>query len=175
MPSDPSGTHPQGVLTRAAPDFFDDNIGVGGARLAFPQPSGGNYIAVSLFNGDNQGRAFKVYGIYTTGAGGEGLGFWYAKTPLGTLNSFPQAIRPDLGAPPGQIWMATSLGNPNNTPNPFTPTQLFAAIGCSGFDSATVLSPFPLFVIPAGYCLIGSNLEETFNTGCFFWYQVANE
>lgn len=175
MPSDPTGVHPQGVLTRPAPDFFDDNIGVGGARLPFPAGSGGNYIAVSLLNNDNQGRMLKVYGAYTSAAGGEGFGFWYSKAPIGALQPPPQAIRPDLGAPPGAIYMATSLGNPNNTPNPFIPAQLFSCVGCSGFDSATVLSPFPLFVIPVGYCLIGSNLEETFNAGCFFWYQVANE
>jgi hypothetical protein len=173
--SDPSGKYPLGVLTRTAPDWFDDNLGVGGARLPFPQPSGGNYIAISLFNNDSQGRAFKVYGIYTSQFSGEGWGFWYATAPLGTLQSQPQAIRPDRGAPSGLIYLETSLGNNNNTPNPFLPAQLFTAIGVSGFDSATYFSPFPMFIIPKGYCLIGTNIEETFNGGCFFWYQVAND
>jgi hypothetical protein len=173
--SDPSGKYPLGVLTRSAPDWFDDNLGVGGARLAFPQPAGSNYFAVSLVNNDNQGRVLKVYGIYTSSEGGEGVGFWFSQVPLGTQQAGPFALRPDRAKPTGQIFYTQSLANPNNTPNPFQPAVIISAIGSSGFDSDTVFSPFPIFIVPQGFALIASNLQTTFNGGCFFWYQVCNE
>jgi hypothetical protein len=176
MPSDPSGVHPQGVLTRPAPDFFDDNIGLGGFWRPFTTGlSSDTFITVALFNNSTQGLAFKVYGISLAADGGDGFGFYFVLGPVGSFYANCQPIRPDIGSPNGQIYTQLTVVGSGLDPNPFNPGPYANVIAGSGFDGNTVLSPFPLFVVPAGYSLVGTNVSTGGSIGCSFWYQQANE
>lgn len=175
MPSDPYGLHPLGTLIRSAPDFFDDNVGSGG--FYFPGINVGsprNYITVGLFNNDTQGRVLKVYGISVAADGGAGFGFFFASGPFGPFSSACQPLSPVRPGVPGLIFAQQMTGAANRV-NDFYTGPFVNIIGSSGFDSNTALSPFPLFIVPANWSLVGTNIVESFNAACYFWYQLANE
>lgn len=175
MPSDPSGVSPKGVLTRPAPDFFDDNMGIGAWSYLTTLPTTFTYVAVSLFNNDNQGRVLKVYGITAEADGGAGMQASWFKGSFGTLVGPCSSIRPDLGAPPGLIYKDVLIVPAEFSPNTMPLNPAVGIIGISGFDSNTVLSPFPIFIIPVGWSLVLVNLETSSQGGAGFWYLVANE
>lgn len=175
MPSDPSGMKPSGVLMRPAPDFFDDNMGLGAWFFFGLAASPDSYFAVALFNNDNQGRALKVYGVSVYNDGGSGQFGYYVYGTIGARQYGCQAIRPDLGAPPGEIWVEYTLGNVSATPSPYNFGNPASFYGSSGYDSQTYLSTFPLAIVPAGYSYVLTNLQSCETYASSFWYQVANE
>jgi len=176
MPSDPSGVSPKGTLIRPPADFFDDHLAVGSFFLQFTGgPNNSNFCTVALFNNANTGVVFKVYGISAVNDGGSGMGAFWFYGPLGALYAPCQPIRPDLGAPFGQIWQQTTLANVPAAPNPYFTPPYVNLIGVSGFDSNTILSPFPLFIVPVGWSLVLTNVTASADLGAGFWYQQANE
>lgn len=173
MPSDPSGRFPSGVLTRPAPDWFDDFVAYGGFSAFFV--GGDHFTLTSLYNNASDGSAFKVYAITVTADGGGGQSAWVSQgVPTGTLVGACNPVRADLGAPFGLIYQSQQLiGGP--LPNPFTVPATAALIGSSGFDCFTYFAPFPMFVVPAGYALNAVNNFGSALTGTSFWYHVAKE
>ena len=157
MPSDPSGARPMGVLTRPAPDFFDDNLYVGGYRITYNIAALNNYITVALFNTDNLGRVLKVYGLSLTSDAGEGFDFWFVYGQIGTLSPGPYPLRPDYPAPPAQIYIQSQPAAPPNQPNPLLPTNLTASLATYGFDGSNIFAGHPLFIVPVGWSLVASN------------------
>lgn len=175
MPSDPSGRHPIGVLTRPAPDFFDDNIGSGG-YAAFNRLAGQDfYMQVSLYNNATTGASLKVYGITVFNDGGGGMvGFQSAGIPSGVQVGPCNPINASLSMPFGLIYQDTEHV-PTGNPNPFAIPPVVAYLGGSGFDSFTYLSPFPLFIVPSGFSLSVVDFNSGNILGASFWYQVAVE
>lgn len=175
MPSDPSGVNPHGVLVRPAPDFFDDNIFSGGFYYSgFNNGVTANYATIALYNNGNQGQVLKVYGISITSDGGDGFGFWFRYGTFGTFISNCNPLRPDVSAPWGQIYEQQATGAEPRV-NDFYTGPFVNQISGSGFDGNTVISPFPMFIVPAGYSLIGTNITTSADFACFFWYQMCNE
>lgn len=174
MPSDPTGTHPQGVLVRPAPDFFDDNVGWGGywvqPTVAFP------YVTISLYNDAPFGQCLKVYGITNGDDAGFGT-FCYQRQgpPLGNFITQCDPIRFDRGAPPGQIWARIDSTATVTSPYPLPLPPNTKVLGTPGFASQTVGLGFPFAVIPAGYSLVLANANNAATVYASFWYQVANE
>jgi hypothetical protein len=176
MPSDPSGVSPKGVLTRSAPDFFDDHLGTG----AFFQSEEGtgsvfNWCTVALFNNANSGVALKVYGVTAISDGGSGMGLYWQYGPVGAFVQNCQPMRPDVASPYGQIYQQVTLGTTPGVPNPYYPGQPATIFACDGFDSATYFSPFPMFIVPVGWSAILTNLTPAIDLGAAFWFQQANE
>lgn len=175
MPSDPTGTNPSGVLVRPAPDFFDDSIAACGWTNTVFTSGDNNWFLLQLFNNAVSGQVLKVYAITSSSdAGGGCYVFGQPGPPSGTMIGVPRSIRLDQGAPYGQLWVNMQT-IPIANPNPFTIPPAVPIIGASGFDSATVISTFPLFIIPVGYSLVIANVQGVDNGGGAFWYQVANE
>lgn len=173
MPSDPTGTHPSGVLVRNAPDFFDDNVAYGG--FAAPQVSGDNWLLCSLYNNALAGIRLKVYVVSGANDGGDGFSAWVDKgVPLGTLVGACNFIDPTLGQSYGQIYQDIQH-TAGGLPNPFTVPPTAAFFGCQGFDSATYVFPFPMFVVPVGFALHIVNNTGAALLGASFWFHQANE
>lgn len=171
--ADPSGRYPLGVLTRAAPDWFDERLGVGGYQLTIA--TGENFLLVSLYNNASDGSVLKVYAISCSGDGGGGCSAWVDMgTPPGTLVGPCTCIRPDYAAPAGLIFQS-EITTSNPFPNPFSIPPNSAFLGTSGFDSFTHIAPFPLFVIPVGYALHVTNFNAGELMGAAFWYQQAEQ
>lgn len=182
MPSDPSGVQPPGVLVRLAPDFFDDSIAVGAGFTFDSTAFNTDYYTISLFNNGNQGQVFKVYAITSLTVSGGGAGVFFVKGTVGSLFAPCASIRPDFQAPFGQIYTQSLIqSSPAVGQNPLITAPLIGFIGDSA-DSFTNISPFPLFIVPAGYSLVTANMSVGTNAGgsdlrggTGFWYQVANE
>jgi hypothetical protein len=175
MPSDPSGVSPKGVLVRPAPDFFDDHLASGGFQFSgFNVGVTASYCTIALFNNSRQGTIFKVYGISITADGGDGFGFFFQYGTVGAFQSNCQPIRPDVGAPYGQIYEQQMSGAEPRV-NDFYTGPFVNQVGGSGFDGNTVFSPFPMFIVPVGYSLVGTNITTCADFACYFWYQVCNE
>lgn len=175
MPSDPSGVQPHGVLVRPAPDFFDDNLyTIAGFTYDASPPVGENYTNYALFNNAMAGLLFKVYGVTAFGEGGGGYGWFYSKSPLGSVVNQNQNLNPTIGTGYGELF-AVQRNVAQGVENPDIPAQLAGIFSASGFDSQTTLSPFPLAIIPVGYCLQCVMLESSPTNGISFWYQMANE
>ncbi|HVI10973.1 MAG TPA: hypothetical protein VND65_21995 [Candidatus Binatia bacterium] len=175
MPSDASGRHPSGVLVRPAPDFFDDNLATGGFWLQGFAPVQPHYATIALYNNDTLSRSLKVYGISVQSEGGSGMAFYFVQGPLGAFYVNCQNINSQLQTPPGQIYQQHQ-NTVAGTLNPYNPAGPWLnIIGSNGFDSNTVFSPFPMFIVSPGYSLVATNLIFSDDVGCFFWYQVANE
>jgi hypothetical protein len=176
MPSDPAGAQPTGVLVRPAPDFFDDHLYYGGAVYQTNPTVSITYATISLFNNANSGILLKVYGI---SAGNDDTGTAFAfpvqGAPLGSLQGAGSPVRFDQGAPYGQIYMdVQTVGSVNDLyPGPLPAAP--AIIGAPDAGSATVLSPFPLFIIPVGWSLAIANADSGGRVWASFWYQQAIE
>jgi len=176
MPSDPSGVSPKGVLTRTPPDFFDDHLATGGANYITDPPVGNTYASISLFNNASSGILFKVYGI-TVGNDNLGTAFAYflQGAPLGSFVQPCVNIRGDQGAPYGQIFKRIdTLGTPTAL-YPLPIPNGFSLLGAPDAGSHTIISPFPLFIIPVGYSLVIANEQSASSVWAAFWYQQANE
>lgn len=177
MPSDPTGTHPSGVLVRPAPDFFDDNLCSGGYYFFIRPAAGFQYLSISLFNDAPRGQALKVYGI----TNGDDSGFGTLMYPLqgGPLGSFVtqcRNVRFDLGAPPGQIYQQLDVVAGIDSPYPRPLPTNVQTLGTPGFSSETIFSPFPMAIIPPGYSLVLANGQASSGTWyATFWYQISNE
>lgn len=175
MPSDPTGRHPSGVLIRPAPDFYDDQIGVCGFEFVeISPPVGLHYHRFALYNNASTGAVFKIYGITVENGGGGGFLFWFVKGQIGTVQQNATSIRPDHPMQFGQM-SYDRMDVPAGTLNPFFPTTIVGQVSASGFDSQTTVSSFPLFILPAGWSLVGSNPGSALQAGLTCWYQVANE
>lgn len=172
--SDRTGRKPKGTMVRPAPDWFSDYFYVGGMRNVYNPASVNNYVTVALLNNDQQGRVLKVYGVTMSCDGGEGFDFWFIKGTIGAQVAGPYNIRPDYPAPPAQTWFQTQAAAPANAPNPFLPANTIASLMSDGFDGSNIFSPFPLFIVPQGYSLVGSNDVGGAAVGCFFWFQISD-
>lgn len=173
--SDRAGIKPKGTMVRPAPDWFADRMYFGGFQVigAAPTPGDSHWITVALFNNDQSGRVAKVYGVYTLTDGGGGMGLYVAQQPPGAKLGLVQSIRLDYPPVGVEVWQQV-VETASDTVTPFTLGQQIGAVGCSGFDSDTVFSPFPIAIIPTGYSLVASNLIGSGSTGCGFWIQMAN-
>jgi hypothetical protein len=174
--SDRTGRRPLGTLTRHPADWFSDYSYTGGYQLIDnPTPGNFNYLAVGLYNNDSSGRVIKVYGISVCAENGSGMGIYFVNGVIGSLVGPVKSIRPDRAAPTGQIYQEnTSVGFP--IPNfPYNFGDQFGFIGTSGFDSFSIVSPFPLFIVPQGYSLVAANTVQGVHVGAFFWFQVADQ
>src|SRR5229473_4204785 len=132
MPSDPSGRHPLGVLSRIAPDWFDDQLGIGAFATNNPVATPPTYVAIALFNNATDGSSFKVYGLSVFSNGGGGTSFFSPPTTIGALAGPCVSLRPDVGNPFGQIFtVSTAVATPS-TPSPFNFGPLVGFIGNNG-------------------------------------------
>lgn len=175
MPSDPSGRHPAGVLTRHAADFFDDASAYGGFAGNLHLGGMDTYLQVSLYNDATIGYKLKVYGITVCNDGGGAMvAFTTSGVPTSTLVGRCNPIDASNPAPFGLIYQDTehvAIGGPN----PFTIPSVVAQLGSGGFDAGLSISPFPLFIVPAGYALNVVTFEPGALLGATFWYQEAIE
>lgn len=174
MPSDPSGVIPKGTLVRPAPDYFDDNIGVGGY---WTQPAGSfPYVSISLFNDDPLGRLLKVYTITSGDDSGFGTFMYFLQgTPLGSFVCQGQHLRPDTGTVSGQIWQRLDHAGALNDPYPLPLPDNTQVLATPGFASQTVGFSHPLAIIPVGWSLVLANANNAATIYASFWWQVANE
>jgi hypothetical protein len=172
--SDRTGRRPLGTLTRHPADWFSDYSYVGGFQIrAFPPPGTQDFLAVGLYNDDSAGRVLKVYGISVEADAGEGVMMFFVFGTIGALVGPALSIRPDRAAPTGKIYQVTTNvpGGPQPFPYDFGPQ--YDVVSTSGFDGNTILSPFPLFIVPQGYSLVAANLVDCSFPGFFFRFQVA--
>lgn len=177
MPSDPSGRHPLGVLTRSAPDWFDDQLGTGGFFLAKASTVGfDTYFRLSLYNNATDGRCLKVYGL--TGADNAGGGsylYQLSGKPPDTFvaNCFP--IRGDLPMPWGQVFQQATLVV-SGAGSPFKPPAGAVVIGEAGFDFFTYFTTFPIQTVPPGYALYMEQVQHDGGQyGGGFWFQMSDD
>jgi len=176
MPSDPSGHNPQGVLVRSAPDFFDDNLCVGGTWFQFGVIPTRSFCSTSLYNNDTLGRVLKVYGVTALVDNGQAaLLYPNSGAPLGALVGNCLPVRFDLGIPPGLIYSKLDSVPLSNSPNPNNPPTNAQLIGGSFGGGISYFSPFPIAIIPRGWSLVVVNMGADDTGGASFWYQVANE
>ena len=167
------GRKPIGTLTRHPADFYSGYLYTAGhAELDQPVGPGEIYFAVGLFNADQDGRVMKVYGATSLSEGGGGCQIFMPLGAMGVAIDVARSIRPDRAGPNVEVsYQFTQV--PNGNPNPFNFGAQFGVISASGFDSNTVLSPFPLFIVPQGYSLIATNPSSSFANGFFAWFQMA--
>jgi hypothetical protein len=178
--SDPAGKYPLGILARPAPDWFDDQLGVGKGSIFATGANQSIWFSVSLFNNAGSGQVLKVYGLSTVNVGIGGLDCFFASGPYGTFYTGCSANRPDVGAPYGQIYTQSQEVGVSSG-NPYLLQPAIATLGTSG-ESFTYFAPFPIFIVPVGYSLVVCNVYGANNIagalyagGAGFWYQVANQ
>jgi hypothetical protein len=175
-----AGTPPLGTLTRHPIDWFSDFSYSAGYQLPLDNANnGGLWWTIALFNQDNLGRTCKVYGISVESDGGEGVGLYWVNGSVGTQVAKAGNLRPDYPTPLQTVWFQSVLSTPSPPGPPDNPyiagLQQAGMIGTSGFDGNTVVSPFPLFIIPVGWSLMASGGHTGDAPGCWFWYQLANK
>jgi len=160
-------------MVRPAPDWFSDNIGIGGTYQQLTSPPVGNHWwSISLFNNDDQGSVYRVYGISAFQEGGGGFLAQYFKGAAGTQVASCANLRADYAPPSGQIF----LEGPNTIAGQFNPFDVNPDVGlvpCAGFDSAATMPGAPLFIIPVGYSLKLVNPSSSLQVAAFFYYQRA--
>lgn len=170
--SDRTGKKPPGTLILPSADWFSDHLYCAGYELTSPSPFPESYATIALFNNDQSGRLLKVYGATVSADAGQGFGFYWTQTPVGAEDGVVNSIRPDRPVEAGQIFeqhQNVALGAPNPYYN-FPATYL---LGTDGYDQATIISPFPLFIIPVGWALVGTNQLASVSLGLYLWYQVS--
>lgn len=176
MPSDPAGRSPAGVLTRPAPDWYDDFLGTGGVFVSgLIAPGMESWQRVSLYNNATDGRCLKVYAISTVlDAEGCALCYFASGQPTDPLVGFCTSVRADLPAPWGALYFINTL-TAAAAPNPYNPPATASWLGTPFTASNSYISPFPLFVIPAGYALLVVGQQPGGVFGASFWFQMAVE
>lgn len=171
--SDRTGRKPKGTMVRPAPDWFSDNIGIGGIyQILTGPPPGNHWWSISLFNNDDQGSVYRVYGISAFQEGGGGFLAQYFNGAAGTLIKPCANLRADLAPPSGQIFVegpTTIAGQVN----PFDVNDDVGLVPCAGFDSGYTIGRGPLFIIPVGWSLKLVNPSSSLQVAAFFYYQRA--
>lgn len=172
---------PPGVLIRPAPDFFDDNINVGGALIVDATATTQTYFSVALFNNALAGQLFKVYAISGFSNFGGGIALFFVKGTFGALFANCNPVRADLAALYGQIYTQQAVETVSGLSPYFSGATPIGHVGTAG-ESETHIFPFPAFIVPVGYSLVAANTDAASGNGAsktcggaFFWYQVANE
>lgn len=162
---------PKGTYVRSTPDWFTDALAYGGGF--YPDPGGAfqSFSTFSLFNNDRQGRLLSVYffSAFWNGASII-LGDIYPGS-FGTYLADASSVNPLIGAPPGQIFLKTTVvgGSP---PNPdITQPSFFFGLG---FASAGIGYGAPLAIIPVGSSLRLSNDFVSAESGITFWYNYLD-
>lgn len=173
--ADQTGVIPSGTLTRHPADWFSDNLYTAGYSVpAFPVGAFINFTAVGLYNQDVQGRVCKIYGMSIEDDGGESTQMYFVHGTIGALVGPALSIRPDYPSPNVYVYQET-ITVAEGTDTPFTFPPQYGLIGSSGYDGGTYLSPFPLFIIPVGWSLVGANRGGSDLVGVWFWFQLANK
>jgi hypothetical protein len=175
MPSDPAGRKPLGVLSRLAPDWFDDHLGQGYDLVGSLAVNVFHFTVFELFNNASDGSALKVYGVTAGADNSNGMQCFSAKGPFGTLIGACTAVRFDLPAPWGQIFRNDTIVASGSSADPYSLGRPIAGLGTGGFNVATEFADFPLFIIPPGFSLLVKNFQAGTALSCGFWYQVAHE
>lgn len=174
MPKDQTGSQPLGVVTRHPADWFSNSLFTAGwQELDQPVGPGEIFFAVAIFNRSQSGQVLRIYGATCLSEGGGGCAIYFVNGTTGTLKQGGTPIRPDGATPPVDVYYQFQQV-PAGNPNPFNFGLQYGAIGASGFDSQTVLSPFPLFIVPPGWSLVATNTSSSFADGFFWWFQLAN-
>lgn len=161
-------------MVRPAPDWFSDNLAYGGAVYQTDPPVGNTYASISLFNDAQTGVVLKVYAL-TVGNDDTGTAFAYTRQgpPLGVLQGQCRFLRADRGVSFGQIWMRTDTVGSVTALYPLALPQAPATIGAPDAGSATILSAFPLFIIPTGYSLVIANADSGSRAWASFWFHQS--
>lgn len=175
MPIDPSGVIPIGTLTRHPADWFSPQLYTDGFQLNLPlSPGNINFLAVGLHNNDNAGRVLRVWGVSIESDGGESIAVYRVN---GTIGAFDHKCRParfDQPISTAEIWQENAT-LPTGSNNPFGFVDQIGLIGTNGFDGNTVLSPFPLWIVPVGFSVVLTNLAGGFKVADFFWFTMSNQ
>lgn len=176
MASDSSGRHPTGVLSRPAPDFFDDNVGFGGVfKSGILAPGMESWQRASLFNNATDGRSLKVYGISTM-SDWEGCCFVYGVygQPTDTFVGTCSPLSFNGPMPWGLLYFQNTVVAAA-APNPYNPPTNAAWLGVPFTASVTMFSQFPIAIVPAGYALLVVGQQPGGVFGASFWFQMSNE
>jgi hypothetical protein len=173
MPKDFTGVRPLGVLTRHPADWFSDSLyTISFTKTVLFSGAGNQYMAFAVFNNDNIGRVMKVYGYSATCDGGGGLATRFAPARLFTPVNTATSIRPDLPAPTVTISFDSQVVPPGGL-TPYDTGQQCGLLGTFGFDSGTAFAPFPLFIIPTGWSLVGFTSDSCQIAAMCLWFQMA--
>jgi len=174
MPKDATGAQPLGVVVRHAADWFSDSLYMATfyEDIAFVG-SGLLWHQFGLFNQGQSGQVLRVYGNTTFSEGGGGFQASFSSGSIGVQVGDATGIRPDQPVPRASIW-ATHQQTALGTVNPFLSTRPFGLLAAPGFDSGTTFSPFPMFIVPAGYSLVVTNPQSSSVAGVGWWFQLAN-
>lgn len=174
MIRDQAGATPQGALSRHPADFFANGLACGGfLRKQNPPAFQLAFNAVGLFNNDPAGNVFKIYGYGLNNDAGGGVGIYAVKGKLSTPQSPPVNVRFDQPAPTGLIFADTTIVASGTLP-PTIYDPLVGLLATAGFDGDAKFSPFPMFIVPTGYSIVGLNLEPAGQCGIYFWYEITN-
>src|ERR1700692_269190 len=170
MPKDPYGTRPTGVVTRHPADWFSDSLYI----ISFTKTVlfggiGNQYMAFGVFNGATAGTVLKFYGYSATCDGGGGLATRWVNGQIFTPANTATSIRPDRGAPNVTISFDSQVVAPGGL-TPYDVGQQAGLLATNGFDSQTVFSPFPLFIIPNGYSLVGFTSDSCQIAAMCLWF-----
>jgi hypothetical protein len=163
----PSTRTPKGTYTRPTPDWFTDALAYAGGFWTDPGGAFQSFSTFSLYNNDNQGRFLQVYFMSAFWNGASIiLGDIFPGT-FGTLVANASSVNPQIGQPPGQVFLKSTVvvGSPPN-PDITAPTFFFGL----GFASAGIGYGAPLAIIPVGQSLRLSNDFVSAESGLTFWY-----
>lgn len=158
---------PKGTYTRPTPDWFTDQLAyVGGF---YPDPGGAfqSFSTFSLFNNDQIGRSFQVYFLSAFWNGASIILGDLIPGSFGTLAANASSVNQQVGAPPGALFLKSTVvgGSPSN-PDITAPTFFFGL----GFASAGIGYGAPLVIIPPGYSFRLSNDFVSAESGLTIWY-----
>lgn len=158
---------PRGVYVRPTPDWNSDSLAYAGGF--YPDPGGAfqSFSTFSLFNNDNAGRSLQLYFFSAFWNGASIIFGDIFKGSFGTLVSNGANVDPRQPAPPGQVFLKSTvvIGSPSN-PDITAPTYFFGL----GFASAGIGFGAPLATIPQGFSLRLSNDFVSAESGLTFWY-----
>lgn len=140
-----SHRRPKGTYVRNTADFFVANGAIAGGQ--YQGISSGTNPTVQLYNNDNFGRLFYIWGMrFTTLDDGNYNIVIQQGSPLPTVSQ-AQPINPLSGGPPG-LFCAGEQSDTQADANLASSPWLYGA----GYISDTYVFPnFPIAVIPVGY------------------------
>jgi hypothetical protein len=172
--ADPTGAKPLGVVTRHPADWFSDEFYTGAwlEEDAIVGP-GEMFIAIGMFNGDSNGRVLRIYGGTAFAEGGGGMGIYFVHGTIGSQVANAKSVRPDRPTPSVSMWsehQQVALGGLS----PFNFGDPFGIMAAPGFDSGTVVSQFPMFIVPVGWSIVASMFQSSQVGGMHWWFQLAN-
>jgi hypothetical protein len=171
---DPTGAKPLGVVVRHPADWFsDESCSASWFEEDLIVGPGQMWIAIGFFNQDSNGRVMRVYGHSAFSEGGGGMGLFWVNGTIGSQVNTARNVRPDRGAPGVSVW-AEHQQTPLGPLNPFSFGQQVGFFAAPGFDSGTVFSPFPFFIVPPGWSLVGTTPQSSTVAAMALWFQMAN-